>query len=100
VSDQADRVSQSIERAHSASAPSRRCARCGYRLSDDGPYITAGTPSALLAAWALCLACYELLVQLVQTEISAGPGPAPEEAWTKARKMRAARERRWSKSDP
>jgi len=76
------------------------CAKCRINLASDGYHLRAEKPEGTAGWWTLCGACFELLVATIVVEVEAGPGTPKPEAWTKVRKLRAARERRWGKADP
>lgn len=76
------------------------CDCCGGGIDTPTYRLTAHAPHVQVEHWSLCEACFHLLVATIQVELEHGPGTPPPDAWTKVRRLRANRHRRWSKADP
>jgi len=77
-----------------------RCEVCEEPIGWDGVTMMSWQKSEVIDAWGFCDQCYRLLKETIQVEVTHGPGTPPPQAWTKVRRLRAARLRRWGKADP
>jgi len=76
------------------------CDVCQAEIGWEGFSVLAYHRADCLAAWGFCAACYAVLAETIRVEVLHGPGTPPPAAWTKVRRLRAARARRWGKADP
>lgn len=72
-----------------------KCEVCAEPIGWDGVSLMAWEQSEAIDAWGFCQACYQLLRETIRVEVGYGPGTPPPKAWSRVRKLRAERERRW-----
>jgi hypothetical protein len=94
MSDARGAATDNGDRGELAPVLQAECARCGPVAQAELGELLAFAPAGIAAHWLLCIDCYELLVDVIQKEISGGR-PIERVRWgARAERMRRARERR------
>jgi hypothetical protein len=95
MGDEGTNRSNSIDGEAPPAEYSAECAACGTIGQAELGELLAFAPAGIAAHWLLCIGCYDMLVQLIQTEISGGRPVEPVRWGARATRMARARERRW-----